>query len=291
MSNLCYPVSLAEIEQWRQEHGTSIANANSRFMEFVILHCFAASAPLRNSVALKGGNALRLVYQTPRSTKDLDFSVDGEGIPDERDRLREVLDRALRRAEQRFGVKAKCQRVKRNPPGPNATHPTYDIGVGYQFPSDRYYHGFMDRKVSTVIPLEITFFDCVCAVSLHTLSPNESEAIRVCTLEDIVAEKLRALLQQKLRNRHRSQDVFDIACVMKRDTGELNRSKIGEYLRKKSVIRNVDVRKSAFDDETRDMAAFEYDKRLREQAGEHFIHFADAWNGVLSLVETLDIPD
>ena len=291
MLDLCYPVSLAEIEKWRQEHGTSIANANSRFMEFVILHCFAASAPLRNSVALKGGNALRLVYQTPRSTKDLDFSVDGEGIPDERDRLREVLDRALRRAEQRFGVKAKCQRVKRNPPGPNATHPTYDIGVGYQFPSDRYYHGFMDRNVSTVIPLEITFFDRVCDVSAYTLCPGESESIRVCTLEDIVAEKLRALLQQKLRNRYRSEDVFDIAYLMKRDNRELDRSKIGEYMIEESAIRDIVVSKSAFDDEIREMAAYEYDKRLREQAGKHFIPFANAWNEVLSLVETLDNPD
>jgi len=59
----------------------------------------------------------------------------------------------------------------------------------------------------------------------------------------------------------------------------------------KSAIRDVVVRKSAFDDEIRDMAALEYDKRLQEQAGEHFIHFADAWNEVLSLVETLDIPN
>jgi len=218
MSNQCYPISLAEIEKWRREQGASIAEANSRFMEFVILHCFAANELLRSSVALKGGNALRLIYQTPRSTKDLDFSVDGNGVPDESEHLREALDRALRRAEQRFGVRAKCQRVKRKPRSPNATRPTYDIGVGYQLPSDRYYHNFMDRNVRTVIPLEITFFDRVCDVSSHTLCPDEDESIRVCTLEDIVAEKLRALLQQKLRNRHRWQDVFDIAHLMTRIT-------------------------------------------------------------------------
>ncbi len=72
---------------------------------------------------------------------------------------------------------------------------------------------------------------------------------------------------------------------------ELDGQKIGEYLMEKSAIRDIVVSKAAFDDDIRDRAAYEYDKRLREQAGKHFIHFADAWNGVLSLVETLDIPD
>ena len=40
--------------------------------------------------------------------------------------------------------------------------------------------------------------------------------IRVYSLSEIVAEKLRALLQQVIRNRNRRQDVFDIAWLLKK---------------------------------------------------------------------------
>jgi predicted nucleotidyltransferase component of viral defense system len=291
MSNRFYPVSLAQIERWRRRQGTSIDEANARFMQFVILDCIASYASLRNNMALKGGNALRLVYQSPRSTKDLDFSIDENGLPDDPDQLREMLNSALRRAEKRFDVRAKCQRVKRKPPRPTDTRPTYDIGVGYQFRDHPYFHDLMNRNVSTVIPLEISFADLVCDVSRHVLRSGDRESIRVCTLEDIVAEKLRALLQQKVRNRNRHQDVHDVAYFARERDHELDGNKVGKYLVEKSAIRDIVVSKSAFDDEIRERAAYEYEKRLREQAGKHFIHFADAWNGVLSLVETLDIPD
>lgn len=39
--------------------------------------------------------------------------------------------------------------------------------------------------------------------------------LRVSTAEDIVAEKLRALLQQALRNRTRRQDLLDIAALLR----------------------------------------------------------------------------
>ena len=99
-------------------------------MEFVILNSIASSSATENGMVLKGGNALRFAYQSPRSTKDLDFSVAAADIPDNADRIRSLLNDALRFAERRFNVKAKCQRVKRNPSSPQATLPTYDISVG-----------------------------------------------------------------------------------------------------------------------------------------------------------------
>ena len=285
MPGQSYPSTLAEIDSWSWDNGVSTREARIRFMEFVILNCIASRAVTRNGMVLKGGNALRFAYQSPRSTIDLDFSVDADGIPDDADELRGVLNDALTFAERRFDVKAKCQRVKRNPKSPVATRPTYDVAIGYQFPTDRYFHNFENHNFSTVISLEITLNDLVC----ETAEWPGVQGLRVCSLEDILAEKLRALLQQKTRNRNRWQDVYDIGRYMHRPG--IDRDKIAEYLKQKSSIRGIEVRKSNFDDEIREKAAFEYERHIKTEAPQDFIPFDDAWQAVISLVQSLDIPD
>jgi predicted nucleotidyltransferase component of viral defense system len=285
MDGQFYPTSLADIASWSRANRTTTLQANIRFVEFVVLNCIASNPTTRRAMVLKGGNALRFAYQSPRSTKDLDFSIAAIDIPDDADRIRGLLDDALRYAERRFNVKAKCQRVKRNPASPQATRPTYEITVGYQFPHDAYFHSFDERNVPTVIPVEVSFNDLVCEDCPWT----GNESLRVCSLEDILAEKLRSLLQQKIRNRSRCQDVYDIAGRMRRS--DIDRGKIGRYLKQKAEIREIEVRKSAFDSVVRDRASFGYERRIREEAPGDFIPFEDAWQDVLSLVASLDIPD
>src|ERR1035437_1776177 len=70
-----YPTSLAELQSWAKEQSAPTDEARKRFMQFVALECIAESAPLRDSLAFKGGNALRFVYGNPRTTVDLDFSA------------------------------------------------------------------------------------------------------------------------------------------------------------------------------------------------------------------------
>jgi predicted nucleotidyltransferase component of viral defense system len=291
MADQLYPTTLAEIPGWARANSVGMHEAVIRFMEYVVLTCIAASQPLSRSIAFKGGNALRFAYRSVRSTKDLDFSADSEDFPDDPQELRAILDDALKIAEREFGVRAKCQRVKRNPPSAEATHPTYDIAIGYQLPGDRYFQDFGSRPVPTTIPLEISFLDIVCETQEYALGGNAAPRLRVCSLEDILAEKLRSLLQQKTRNRNRPQDVFDIACFGMRYREEIDRGKIGRYLKRKSSIRELTVRKCSFDSDIRELAAFEYEKRIGEQARESFIPFETAWAEVLSLVSTLDIPD
>ncbi len=209
MADQPYPSTLAEIDSWSQHNGVSTLEAQIRFMGFVILNCVASDPVTRRGMVLKGGNALRFAYQSPRSTKDLDFSVCDEGIPDEANTIRDLLNGALTFGERRFNVKAKCQRVKRNPKSSAATRPTYNVAVGYQFPTDRYFHNFKDRDFSTVIPLEITLNDLVC----DTTEWADVQGLQVCSLDDIVAEKLRSLLQQRIRNRNRPQRTLTGICT------------------------------------------------------------------------------
>ena len=111
----------------------------------------------------------------------------------------------------------------------------------------------------------------------------------MCSLEDILAEKLRSLLQQKTRNRNRWQDVYDICTYVRR--ARFDRAKIADFLQRKSSIREIEVRKSSFDEEVRERAAFDYDIHVKTEAPRDIIPFDNAWKAVKSLVGSLDIPE
>lgn len=116
------------MDTWRVRHGVTSDEARIRFMQFAVLDCLAA-APIGRSLVFKGGNALRFLYQSPRSTIDLDFTA-LPAFPDDADEIRVLIDAALTTGSRRFGFAARTQRVKRRPPASTATMPTYDIAVG-----------------------------------------------------------------------------------------------------------------------------------------------------------------
>jgi predicted nucleotidyltransferase component of viral defense system len=286
-----FPASSSDIKDWCRRKNFQPREGRQRYAAYVILSCIASDHVLSKTIVLKGGNALRFFYNSPRSTLDLDFSIDADNFTDNETSVREKLEFALRRVDNRFGLKAKCQRVKRNPSREGTTRPTYEITIGYQYPDDRYYHNFDEKIVPTVIHVEISLYDKVCeSISIPLASDSRSQ-LRVCNLEDIVGEKLRALLQQPLRERNRGQDVYDIALMFTRNRCFLDYAKIAKYLQEKAEIRDVHAKSSAFNTVVQSMAEYEYDKRIKEQTGKDFIPFNEAWALVIDLVKKLNLPD
>jgi Nucleotidyl transferase AbiEii toxin, Type IV TA system len=157
-----YPTALEEIEPWRRAHTTTAEEARRRFTQFVILEAVASLPALARDLTFKGGNALRFVYGHRRSTLDLDFTAVA-GFPDEGDAIKSRLNAALPFALSRYRIKARCQRVRRNPPGKDKTWPTYDISVGYAFPADRLYKNFEEiPTLPAAIDVEISLNEVVC---------------------------------------------------------------------------------------------------------------------------------
>ena len=284
-----YPTSIAELAAWQRQRGTTTEEARRRLVQFVILVSMSSSAALRSRVALKGGNALQLLHGNQRSTLDLDFSAEG-GFPDNLDEIKRLMDAALKTAKQRYQVKARCQSIRRKPPGHDKTMPTYSIKVCFQFPSDKHYQNFEERKsFPEVVEIEISLNDVLCETDECELHPSATP-VRVCTLDDIIAEKLRALLQQVPRNRSRPQDVFDIASMARRHGDTIDLGKVSAFLLRKSEAREIVATKSAFDESVRQRAAVTYEDEIRPFTTE-FIPFDEAWEEVLRLVARLSIPD
>jgi predicted nucleotidyltransferase component of viral defense system len=263
-----FPVSLAQLEGWRSTTGATSNEARKRFAQLVVLESFAAVPALGRHLAFKGGNALRFLHGSPRSTVDLDFTV-LDSLPDDGSELRQVLDVAFAVGSRRFGIAVRCQGVRRNPKRPTATRPTYSVTAGFQIPGDRHFADLAAgiRPVSDVIELELTFNDVVCETEVRSLTPGGPAALQVCTLNDIVAEKLRALLQQVPRNRRRPQDVFDIARVV-RERLEVDPGRIASYLQRKCAGRDLIPTRAAFcNPEVAERAGTGYESELRLTQG------------------------
>ena len=287
MKNL-YPTSFVEIGQWAKESGLPVSEAKFRFAQYGVLRAIAASKVLSSVLVFKGGNALDFVWQPNRSTKDLDFSARTSDLGVER--IRELLTASLQRGGRETGVAYRVQRVKQNPPGENKTFITYDVTVGYALPDDSRSRQRIERgeDVSAVVPVEISLNEPICAtveIDIDSIHP-----LQVSTLEDIVAEKLRALLQQRIRNRTRRQDLLDIAVIL-RGGAELDQAKVAEYLLRKAAARNVPVSREALhDEELRSRSAEGYEE-LEATTRSTFIPFDEAYAEVMSLAERLDLPE
>jgi predicted nucleotidyltransferase component of viral defense system len=111
----------------------------------------------------------------------------------------------------------------------------------------------------------------------------------ISSIEDIVAEKLRAILQQPIRNRSRSRDILDIANLVS-STSAPNSDQVGEFLLAKAKARNVPVSKEHFrTPEIRDYSQRDY-AVLKPTVRSSYLEFEDAFSRVLAFVDTLPIP-
>ncbi len=278
--SLDYPTSFAEIVAWSKNNRVPIPEARQRFAQYVILHAIASSKTLRELLVFKGGNALDFIWSPNRSTRDLDFSVDMAKLKS-RDslevELEPLLSRVLVFSGRELGITAAVHSLKRQPPGEGMAWVTYTAKIGYALPDDLRNRTRLEQGESStlVIPLEISINEPIGAD--QSLALSGTEFIRVSTLEDIVAEKLRAFLQQKgeIRNRRRPQDLLDIAHLLKGHR-TLDIDDVSQFLLIKAEAREVPVSKAAFwDTELVDRASYGYED-LRDTVREDFVPFHEA---------------
>ncbi|MHB8576288.1 MAG: nucleotidyl transferase AbiEii/AbiGii toxin family protein [Dehalococcoidia bacterium] len=289
--NDSYPQKFDTLRLWGQDHSISDQEVLERFAQGEVLRSIAESRELSALLVFKGGNALDFVWLPNRSTKDLDFSVlDASGLAEvSESRLQALLVAALTDPEALSEVVFKIQRVHRNPPELTRPFATFQINVGYALPDEPTLVSRMARGLASphVVKVEVTINEVVCAAV--TTDIGNGHRMRVSTIEDIVAEKLRALLQQPLRNRQRPQDLLDIASIMASDL-TVDRQLVGDFLTRKAVARAVPVSRSAFrlpDLIERTRSDYE---ALTTTARSRFIPFDEALAALFELVDSLDIP-
>ena len=197
---------------------------------------------LRNTLVFKGGTALRKCYFGDyRFSEDLDFSA-LEGVPKggEMERLvREACETAARLLDEYAPVEVSCERYTEREPHPGGQEA---FAIRARFP--------WQSRLQTRIMIEVTMDEKVLLPAerrqvIHDYGESLNAEVKVYSLEEIVAEKLRALLQQadmlerRGWSRSRARDYYDLWRVFGAYKDRMDLAGFDSLLREKCVVRSV----------------------------------------------------
>lgn len=206
-----------------------------------ILAGMAKQPELSHSLIFKGGTALKKIFFGDyRFSEDLDFSV--INAPKEKE-LENALNNALVYSKELLNEYGSFDiQLKRNPE--KAPHPKGQdaFNVFVKFP--------WQPTALCRIKVEITHDEPVILSPeykpiLHGYDEHIDCVVACYHIEEIVAEKLRALLQthQKLVargwNRPRARDYYDLWCILNNYSSAVDITRLNEMLDKKCKHRDV----------------------------------------------------
>jgi len=197
---------------------------------------------LHDTLVFKGGTALKKCYFGDyRFSEELDFSGSSD-MP-----TGDVLEQAMREAcraaakllDEFAPVEIECERYTEK-----ETHPGGQeaFTIRARFP--------WQREPQTRVMIETTVDEKVLApvqdrMLIHEYGEPFDARVKVYALEEIVAEKLRAILQhaEKLQergwSRSRARDYYDIWRILGTYKAQLNLSNFAAFLGEKCAVRKV----------------------------------------------------
>ncbi len=220
---------------------------------------------LHDQLILKGGTALRKMYLVDyRFSEDLDFStITGEVIPNVDEAMGIAIGEMRRMLNERGPFEVQVQRLLLREPHPGGQDA---FTVRVRFPTH--------REALCRLKVEITNDEAVLLPPEHkTLLhkfPEEVPAKLFCyPIEEIVAEKLRALLQSRIRLRRRGwgasrvcRDYYDLWRLLREMP--LRQATLPDLTTQKCRHRGVDFHSPAdfFDPALQQVARAEWSRQL-----------------------------
>lgn len=225
---------------YARERGVRLDIVEKDYALSYLLAAIAETPGLGEQVVLKGGTALKkTVYRDYRFSEDLDYSTLRPGpltniAKTMQDAVRRMSDRLYERGP--FEVRHEMLTLKQPHPGQQSA-----FLVRVQFPGQR--QALCRLKVEITVD-EPILLPIEKRPILHNFGEEFSMTVDVYALAEIVAEKLRALLQSQGRLAERGwgasrvcRDYYDLWSVLRRE-GRLN-SRIPNLVRRKCEVRDV----------------------------------------------------
>lgn len=196
-----------------------------------ILLAISTADALNCKMIIKGGILLAIRYDSVRFTEDIDFSTDVTLSDFDKDLFLSTLEQGLIIAVEKlpYGLDCKIQSHKFMPSNnPDATYPTFKLVIGYAYKHDTNLHKrLLSKKALHVVKIDYSLNEETLYV--ESLKISGGGIISAYSLTDVIAEKYRAILQQKVRNRVRRQDAYDLFIL-------INKNPIKEYDEKKHIL-------------------------------------------------------
>ena len=208
-----------------------------------VLAGIGVNEKLQNALIFKGGTALKKCYfGEHRFSEDLDFTAE-ETAPRE-DELEEEIHRSCRLATelaQNFSpLELKAERYTEKEPHPGNQEA---FTVRGKFP---WHRQFLVRAMIEITVDEPVRIEPVKRKIIHGYGEKISQEVFVYSLEEIMAEKMRAILQhlQKLEergwSRSRARDYYDLWRILNHYLGQLRIEILPNLFLKKCKVRKVD---------------------------------------------------
>jgi len=218
MSDVTEHVSLdLPITEWVEAARADPVRYRSRQVTHVLLAAIGLTPELRDSMILKGGALMMLGYDSPRGTQDVDFSINAHPEPFT-SQIEEMLNPAMARASASLGyvtLVTRVQKLKKRPKPSlfeEADGPALSITIAYAIRGSKDEARLTAGQCIQVLQVDLSFKEPLNNISSHNLDSTKI-AINAYSLEDLMAEKIRSLLQQTDRDRFRRQDVYDISWL------------------------------------------------------------------------------
>lgn len=271
MSNL-------KIEDWVKQSPSGFREA-----VHIILTAFSKEEWLAEVSYMKGGILMALAHGSSRYTSDIDFSTQ---LPRNPDKVLELITKglAIANSELNYATYCRLQSHKTNPRDLNSNFPTLTMKVGHAKRGTKDFDRLITGKCTQLIPVDYSFSEDVpCSTSFEI----GSSIIKAYSIELIIAEKYRALLQQPLRNRNRRQDVYDIHFLIKHQCfSEASIKLITNLIFTKSRSRGIHAQSTSMaNPEIRSRSYLDYNT-LKDEVSD-LPDFNDIFPVVLSFYENL----
>ena len=207
-----------------------------------ILAGVAGTSELRDSLVFKGGTALKKCYFGDyRFSEDLDFSgLPGTPTGEEMERvMRESCATAVRLLDEYAPVEIECERYVEKEPHPGGQEAFTIRGrlPWHREPMTRaLVEVSMDEEVTKAVQERKL---------IHEYGERIDASLKVYALEEIIGEKLRAILQHVERleqrgwGRSRARDYYDLWRIVKAHRDDLDLSSFSTFLKTKCQVRGV----------------------------------------------------
>lgn len=254
----------------------------------IVIAAVSREPDLSGAMVMKGGILMGIRYQSPRFTTDIDFSSSLSLTDLSPETIHRSLDIGMARisAELDYDLECRVQACRVNPPHrPDASFPSIELSVGYAHKGTPKHKRLMQGQSPSVLTIDISLNEKM--PESEDLKIGDGVTLRIYSLNDLVAEKIRSLLQQVVRNRFRRQDVFDLNLLLTSRANEMKCEAILKSLREKASSRGIEVQSDSLDDpEVKRRARKDY-HTLAGEVAEPLPDFDAAFSNLVAFYKSL----
>ena len=218
----------------------------------LVLRAIAQSPNLSAIMIMKGGLLLALRYHSSRFTRDIDFSTSKRlqefDVPMLLTGIAEALASVSADNEHAMALRLQSHEIK--PPNrPEVNFPTLQMRIGYASRLEPKSLKRLEATGSTqVVQVDYSFNEWASGTEQQEVDGGH---LLMYAFHDLVAEKLRSVLQQPIRGqgRPRYQDIYDLFLLLGTTVQADDKTVILAKLFESSRDRHVFVHKDALRDE------------------------------------------